>query len=81
MTVFFCVLGRDKIINIKLFIHATSSNAVATNQVIFLSVILARSTDILSCQEIPTNDSNNMTIERLLNVQYNPNKGQRFYNN
>lgn len=37
----------------KLSIHAISSNAVATNQQIFLSVILVRSAVTLSCQDIP----------------------------
>lgn len=37
----------------KYHVHAISSNAVATNQVTFLSVILARSAVILSCQDIP----------------------------
>lgn len=41
-------------ISVEWAVHAISSNAVATNQVIFLSVILARRAVILSCQDIPT---------------------------
>lgn len=34
-------------------LHAISSKAVATNQLIFLCVILARKWTILSCHDIP----------------------------